>query len=399
MKNFNFRFQGLIIVFFSLLIIISGCKKDSEDINNDADKAFKNTAWVQTGDSEFEIVGIHENGSMMAVNTNSSETSVLSVVYKNSPESSGFYVWFNSNGYPEKAYVNSNIILFDNFTENTVDIAIIRETGNIEIIRNISFNDPDFKSFSSLKELSSTESLGDVLRWAGHGLAVAACVVEIAGTISTGGLLAPIAVIGCGSAIAGIVLEFVAEDNTAIQASAAAISAFGGAAGCITSGGLSCPAYFVSTAGAVATAAENSNSNLQSSIQEAQNELNQGTGTTEFKITLNKYSETEDLEQAVRNEFGNNYAIADWYDVKAVAGSSNIEEWANTIGITGDNKSMMVTVNGAHFYNGNRHYFISRHDHVTPSGFLVHDHIDNHFIDLGSWYGINIKILCKKINK
>lgn len=379
------------------LMVLTSCAKDEEKDDATSANPYKGTVWVQTGQSNFEIIGIHENGSTMAVNTNSNETSVLSVVYKSSPESSGLYVWVNSNGYPDKAYVNGSIVLFENYTESAVDIAIIRENGSFEIIRDVGFNDPDFKNLLSEEDIKSTESLADVLRWAGHGLSVAACVIEIAGAISTGGLLAPVAIIGCGAAITGIVLEFVAEDNTDIQASAAAIGAFAGAAGCISSGGLSCPAFLANAAGAVATAAESSNENLQSSIQEAQDELNQGGGLNEFKITLYKYSETENLEQAVLNEFGNNYRIADWNDIKNLEGNVNLENWADNLGISGDTKSLMVVRNGEHFYSGNRHYFIARHDHTVPSGFLVHANVDNHFIDLGSWYGMNMRVLCKKI--
>jgi hypothetical protein len=98
----------------------------------------------------------------------------------------------------------------------------------------------------------------------------------------------------------------------------------------------------------------------------------------------------------VQNEFGSNYTIADWNDIKALEGQVDFEDWSNFIGISGANKSLMVTKNGQHFYNSSRHYFISRHDHNTPSGYLVHDHIDNHFIDLGSWYDISMRVLCKK---
>ncbi|MCK4736013.1 MAG: hypothetical protein KAT65_26395, partial [Methanophagales archaeon] len=48
------------------------------------------------------------------------------------------------------------------------------------------------------------------------------------------------------------------------------------------------------------------------------------------------------------------------------------------------------------FWSGRRHYFMTRHDHNCPGSFLVHDDIENHFIDLGSWYNLEMHVLCIK---
>ena len=119
-----------------------------------------------------------------------------------------------------------------------------------------------------------------------------------------------------------------------------------------------------------------------------------------FAITTNKYLETADLDQAVKNELGNNYRIADWNDLKTYALTHDIENWADQIGMTGDNITLWVTRNGQGFWDGDtqRHYIIERHDHNPPLYFLIHDDIDNNFIDLGSWFGIQIRILAVKTN-
>ena len=119
-----------------------------------------------------------------------------------------------------------------------------------------------------------------------------------------------------------------------------------------------------------------------------------------FAITANTYFETDDLDQAVKNELGNNYKIADWNELKAYAVTHDIEKWANNIGLSGNTISLWVVKDGADFwdFDNTRHYFIERHDHNPPDFFLIHDDIDNNFIDLGSWYGMNIKILAKKID-
>jgi|GEM_PF-6537404 len=117
-----------------------------------------------------------------------------------------------------------------------------------------------------------------------------------------------------------------------------------------------------------------------------------------FKKTINNYSETDNLEQAVVNEFGSNYRIADWNDVVSYCQTNSPEQFINNLNWQlGEENSFMVIWNGQHFYNnGTRHFYISRFDHNKPSHYLAHDNIDNHHIDLGSWYGLNMPILCVK---
>lgn len=111
-----------------------------------------------------------------------------------------------------------------------------------------------------------------------------------------------------------------------------------------------------------------------------------------FAITVGTYSETDNLEQAVLDEFGANYRIADWNDIVAYhdAGGNAVDfEAAFTNGA-------MITYNGEHWYNSYRHYFytISHRPGQTPhDGYLSHANIDNHEFDLGSWYGLDYHIL------
>lgn len=44
--------------------------------------------------------------------------------------------------------------------------------------------------------------------------------------------------------------------------------------------------------------------------------------------------------------------------------------------------------------NSDRHYFVGRHDHVLPSGFLDHDNLNNYQLTVGSWYGRGGYAIC-----
>ena len=45
-------------------------------------------------------------------------------------------------------------------------------------------------------------------------------------------------------------------------------------------------------------------------------------------------------------------------------------------------------------HGSNRHYFVSRHDHIKPPGFLAHDNLDNYKITVGSWFAQGGYALC-----
>ena len=106
-----------------------------------------------------------------------------------------------------------------------------------------------------------------------------------------------------------------------------------------------------------------------------------------FKLTQNKYSEQVNLYDAVNKEFGSNYHIADWNDIKRIA---NLESWAKCMGFKED-ETFMVTKGKLYKYGSKRQYFIRYSTNGVENGFMVHAHIGNFY--LGSWYGLNANIL------
>ena len=111
----------------------------------------------------------------------------------------------------------------------------------------------------------------------------------------------------------------------------------------------------------------------------------------EFKKTLSKYSEKNNLTNAVQAELGSDYTVADWKDLKAIG---NINSWISCMGLS-DGQSFNILVNGKQTYSGTRQYFMRYYSSgKAPSNFLVHDKIGN-YIFLGSWTGSR-NVLAKK---
>ena len=116
-----------------------------------------------------------------------------------------------------------------------------------------------------------------------------------------------------------------------------------------------------------------------------------------FKLTTKSYSEADDLNQIVNNEFGPDYRIADWNDVVEYCNKNSPDQFIQSLNLKIGESNVMVTWNNQYFWNqSNRHFFLSRFDHNTPGNYLSHANIDNHHLDLGSWFGLKMPILCKK---
>jgi len=111
----------------------------------------------------------------------------------------------------------------------------------------------------------------------------------------------------------------------------------------------------------------------------------------DFKITSEKYNEKQDLDQMIQNEFGDHYRLADWNDILEF--SHSIEDWADSVGLAeGSENALMISNDGYRIWLG-RQYFISRFNHQKPRHFLAHDSIDDDFVCLGSWFGLNMHVL------
>lgn len=112
-----------------------------------------------------------------------------------------------------------------------------------------------------------------------------------------------------------------------------------------------------------------------------------------FKVTSQQYNGRDNLEQAVENEYGSKYRIADWQDVLAY--KNNIEQFIEQIKLEVGTLPIFLTWNGKHFHeNSNRHFYIERYDHKKPDEYFAHDNIDDNLICLESWPGLKCRVLC-----
>ncbi len=129
-------------------------------------------------------------------------------------------------------------------------------------------------------------------------------------------------------------------------------------------------------------------------------------GSLQFATTSGMYAETDNLDSAVKAELGTSYRIADWTDVEDFCYHNPVDSliakisWGLMGGAGSDTtrENFFVTWDSQGFtpQDPTRHYFATRFDHNVPGNWLVLDQIDSNHIVLGSWYGVQFRVLAVK---
>ena len=146
-----------------------------------------------------------------------------------------------------------------------------------------------------------------------------------------------------------------------------------------------------------------------------------------FHVIAHDLDETEDLNAECKAQLGEGVRLADWNDIVAYyqEGRSlkdfilnlkmsfredtrylieEIVQLQNNLKLSGTDQTsgpdtltykFRISRDGQpRWDNSERHYFVGRHDHFLPPGFLDHDDLNNYQLTLGSWYGKGGYALC-----
>ncbi len=113
--------------------------------------------------------------------------------------------------------------------------------------------------------------------------------------------------------------------------------------------------------------------------------------------TTGKYGAYEDFEAICKKEFGERAKVARWEEIKKEFNSTqNKEELIKALKFTFFDQTYIINHKNGYWEEGDRHFIITYHNKKLPTTYLylVHDTIDNHLLDLGSWNELNYPILC-----
>lgn len=118
-----------------------------------------------------------------------------------------------------------------------------------------------------------------------------------------------------------------------------------------------------------------------------------------FRITEGQY-EPGAWESGVAEEFGDDWRVADWNEIKSAFGSTREDavRFATFVD-TYANGSASVKRNGRASYSSSRFYFVSAHFGSKPSYYLAHDNMQSYQVSLGSWTGTRQVVAVKPDNR
>ncbi|MRI58406.1 MAG: hypothetical protein C6H99_02755 [Epsilonproteobacteria bacterium] len=116
-----------------------------------------------------------------------------------------------------------------------------------------------------------------------------------------------------------------------------------------------------------------------------------------LSATPQTYGAYEDFDAICKDAFGQKARLANWRDIKkAYEKAADKEEFVASLGLESYDQSLIVKNESEYFEEGDRHYIVTLHNGTLPTNYtyLVHDTIDAHTLDLGSWRDIDYPALC-----
>lgn len=279
-------YVSLVAVFFCLIFIVTGCKKEDED-------EVKDLYVLDIGqESRFDYWLICKTGDYIMVNEDNSRPSEIFV--RASGSSSGYTIFLNSYGLPSKAVIGSYIFVFDNFNGTKVDVSVVKPNGEIFIARNLE-SGFDWASIKSVKRQSDDWS--DVIRISGHVVGGIGCIIGLATAIPSAGITLPLTIIGCGATAIGILTEFIPDDGEILGLSATTVGTFATIVGCINIANvadeLQCATGLYEIGAEVVSSALDDIEERQDDVYIAESVLYAGHGAIQITLTWNNTSDTD----------------------------------------------------------------------------------------------------------
>jgi hypothetical protein len=237
----------ILFLILCLLTTIIGCRgaPTVPPISPEPEVSFSEEfVLVQVTDPESNIIFVtgKENEDAIAIlgeKDNQGDPTKITGAFYVTEQGDAFYLEAGIDGLP--TYVidsESNTVIFENYTNSTVDVSIYDSNGiPIQGLTTINIDPSDlleikqlYNSFYS-KQRWSRQNTVDVLKWGAVGLSWVGCISAGGLTVFSGGVLTPTIAFACGKAIFSTLAAITPNDTDNI------ISIAIGSGSCLISGG------------------------------------------------------------------------------------------------------------------------------------------------------------------
>ncbi|HNW69904.1 MAG TPA: hypothetical protein PKI01_05850 [Bacteroidales bacterium] len=174
-----------------------------------------------TGDTNYQVIGLHEDGSVMCIRFRQNSPLVEKIAFRKSDTSEVFLMLFDSTGKPSIGAFHNQIFLFGNHKDRKADIIICKADGTVKEIKDVDAFFPypvsDIK-YGKLKTTGPASgkfsldplTISDALGYAATGFGIMACGASVV----TGGAFA----LPCAAALIDIASKVIPEENKKTKA-------------------------------------------------------------------------------------------------------------------------------------------------------------------------------------
>lgn len=264
-----------------------------------------------TGDPTFGAFAVHENGERIVAITETSGGSVQRVtgaLWLGSDDEA-LVVFLGPDGLPEKAFLGDVILLFGNYSNDSVDLSIILPDGSVELAEGVPVDpamlddlrsaDPIFSSkLASVRRVAGGMTLADTLRGAALAASIAGCLGGAVLAPATAGLSAILASGACASVLINSVNYLMPGDHPLLAMTGGML----GVTGCVLGNPFSCVSTILNIAANELDAAAELEAESAQAVMEGEALLSRSTPPGEVSRAPwdYDYSNTNDFVEAVR---------------------------------------------------------------------------------------------------
>lgn len=301
----------LLAVFAVFGILLWGCGDSSSTsvapTSPTSASLFNGIAASFTDDNGLGAVAVNQNGERLTATTQTGSAGQITKVTGATfilPNGSSAVVFTGNDGLPARAVFGDVVALLANYTNNTVDVAIIAPNGAITVTRRVSVDGNALSDLKTLPPTLSTSSLGSTLSLTPKAtgssfnlvlaikigaalLKVATCGAAAGAAAASGGVLIPAAVGACASATISVLTVI----NPSLDSPAlAATRAFLDAVTCVFVSIRGCVSLVLADAATIGSLAQSTQSTQSSAINTATDQLNASGCTYAISPTSQSFS-------------------------------------------------------------------------------------------------------------
>jgi hypothetical protein len=158
--------------------------------NKTPDGVGDNYVFAMTGDTTYQVMGMHTDGSVMLIRIRNNSNLVEKIAFRKTDTSAMFLMYFDSDGNPSVASYRKQIYLFGNYKAQKADIIVCNTDGTNKEIKGVDavFPKPLFEIKPGNSKTSGPArgnftidpaTLANCIGYASTGLGIVSCAVTV----------------------------------------------------------------------------------------------------------------------------------------------------------------------------------------------------------------------------